>query len=368
MKQLCSAMSKHVNEISHPEVGRAAKAFVRARGAKGSIHDYIKYCDKWDLKPHEALDIVMMWAGPDLRRWLLASTPKKRNLRAPVTGATGKWTTSRYKNIQNVERRNLKAATLVTGDGETDRSGVFYDARGLRRYMTAHALRAPARPLRAPDSPLYRGVMLTKLQLKTLTTLSRHTDRGFMAFTRDGEHAADFGSRSTQWGGPHFVLFRLHLADVARGTPWIWYAGPDEERQAIGSLACDDPWACPKAVERLHFQGWDVAAHGGGEQETLLPPGTLTVKRVTRIDNAAFKKLSASEQVLVPPGGRPATTVTWVDVAYTPDARYAMRPRRKGTFDNNANILWEGFAPQLKRDRSNAPSQAAKLRAKRARR
>lgn len=363
--KLCSVFQKGGHGT--PEMRQAVKNFVRAPGLMRM--DRME-CGTYQ-DPYGLLDIAVLWADPELQRWLFG-TPKKRTVRDPTTGVISKWTTSRYKNIQRIERgvskqidvRNVASPSAkVAGQS----AGVLRNVHALQTYMTRYALRAPTRPQRAPDGPLYRGVMLTEPQLKALVRRGQHTDRGFMAFTRDGAHAANFGSRTTQWGGRHFVMFRLRLGDVARGTPWIWYASEEEERQVRGQecnqLATNK--RCVEALRRLHFLGWEAASHGGGEQETLLPPGTLTIKKVTRIDNGMRQKMSLNEKQLVPLPTR-ANTVSWIDVTYTPDARYAMKPRRKGTREHDSNILWDVFAP-IKRNRTNIPAQAAKQRAKRSR-
>lgn len=186
-----------------------------------------------------------------------------------------------------------------------------------------------------------------------------------MAFTRNGAHAADFGSRTTKWSGTHFVLFRLRLSDVARGTPWVWYAGEDQEKQVRGRECAGKlttSRVCIDALRRLHFLGWEAAQEGGYEEETLLPPGTLTVKHVTRVDNAMRQALSATNKKLMPSNRKAVASVSWIDVAFTPDARYAMQPRRKGTREANSNVLWNVFAPMrhMKRTRANASAPAAK--------
>lgn len=328
------------------QLNRSINNFIKAPAGPIDMYKAYPCLGPISVAPITLLEKLAMEGRPQLQRWFHRQ-PKKRDLRNTARGPVARWTTGNYKRIQNLRR-----GAAVT-DPRSQR-----DERWLQTYMTRHALRSPARPLRAPDTPLYRGVRLTDAQLKKLLTTGRHTDAGYMAFTRDSDHASSFGSRKTKWNADNFVFFELSLSDVARGTPWIWYAGKDSAQ--FFHSASD-----------FQFAGWNIPTTLA-ESEVLLPPGTITVKSFKSIETknvTAFspkrlermfdRKNSVDYQV--------PSSFSWVHIAFTPAPEFAWKPPRKGTREENSNILWNVFAP-IKRNRSNAPAQAAKQRAKRSRR
>ena len=266
---------------------------------------------------------------PQLSRWF-HRVPKKRNLRRR-TGPVPQWSTEVYRHIQQV-RRTPNSVPSTTNYINARRNNIpsmdnlakaRRNSAWLGRYMTHHALRAPALPLRAPRTRLYRGMTLTPAQLEQLKQTREWSDKGFMAFSRKLFHACTFGSRPGR--ASHFVLFRLRQEDVARGTPWIWYTGMNWNLR-------DDEDTLPSKPGG----GWDLHLNPL-EQEVLLPPGTLRVNslhvRTHRwIGNC---KLDNDYKGSV-----------WfdVDASYVPDPEFAPKPRRKGTRESGNNIPWDIFA------------------------
>ena len=272
---------------------------------------------------------------PQLSRWF-HRVPKKRNL-VRRTGPVPQWSTEVYRNIQQV-RRTPNRIPATTNYTKARRNSAW-----LERYMTRHALRAPALPLRAPRTPLFRGAMLTPAQLARLTSTGEWSDKGFMAFSRDQGHACFFGSRPGR--ASHFVLFRLRLEDVARGTPWIWYTAEDDNRNNNDDRLPDKP-----------VDGWDLHLNPT-EQEVLLPPGTLRVKRYRMHDQ------DSDECNLT--NGYASPLWFEVDASFVPEPQFAPKPRRKGTRESNDNTLWDIFAGDaVTRKRARSEQAAANSRPK----
>lgn len=296
-----NAWYKLMNASNQPSRSAALDAFLRTPRARFDLLQH-RGGGKIPLKFLEEMGASGLY--PQLNRWY-HRVPKKRNIRrqGPAEGPLYRWTTSDYKHVQTALRGHNEGAVP-----SNIRKGAR-NAAWLRTYMTRHALRAPALPLRAPRGPLYRGMRLTDEQFARLLETMTWSDKGFMSFSRDDYHAIRFGTRMRD-GARHPVLFRLKLEDVARGTPWVWYT---------------DDWEQIKG-----HNGWNIADEAS-EHEVTLPPGTLTITRIL----GAVQAYEA-------------------DVTFTPAPEYAWKPRRKGTRESNTNILWNIFsdnAPTRKRAR-----------------
>ncbi len=284
------------------------------------------------------LELLAATGYPQLQRWF-HRVPKKRNL-LRKGGPLTTWTSGMYKAIQAI-RRNPGATS------DLDPREVAWAARDsawLQTYMTRHALRAPALPQGAPQGPLYRGVRVTERELLDLANERTWSDRGFMSFTREKHYAVQFGDRQTGRKTAHLVLFRLRLADVARGTPWIWFVDFWQARRLFAAHYTLADWG---------RRGW--AAHGDPEEaEVTLPPGTLHVRSIAasvKGTNATIGATDGREYDFT--GLAPIV----VDVAFTPAPEFAWKPRRKGTRESNDNILWNIFANEpVTRKRARQPS------------
>ncbi len=296
---------------------------------------------------------------PQLQRWF-HRVPKKRNLvrdGGPLTA----WTSPNYKLIQTVRRGPFRQ--LDTNNHEMVKAR--RNSAWLQTYMTRHALRAPALPTGAPRFPLYRGLRMTEGQLIRLLNERTWSDRGFMSFTRDEMYAAHFGGRSITNGTPYIVIFELQLADVARGTPWIWFVGDEEDMAGIDRA--------------------DWHTHGSPEEcEVTLPPGTLRVKSISvdidAEDDIAYLKRKGklrtrrNDDLFMTTRNEfnPVTkrlpkyffsqlgsNVIVAEVAFTPAPEFAWKPPRKGTRESDDNILWNIFANDaVTRKRARQPSSS----------
>lgn len=348
LQALNKKVARSSTALTAAAVSKELNAFRRSRGPSSGLDEH--YLLMTSLTPRMLLEELGALDAPQLRTWYHRH-PKKRNLRHANVGPLVSWRQPNYKHIQGL-RRNASYINAMLAKAskppqkrnsnsnwnensnddwdEVDGNAPPFSAAKTRRddrwlalYMKLHALRAPAKPLRAPDGPLFRGVMLTDDQLKQLMSTKTWEDKGYMSFTRDHQHAMAFGSRKTRWQGRNFVMFRLPLRDVARGTPWIWFVGTKEQKMWMQT---DDPGAVP-------FMGWDVQGEPG-ESEVTLPPGTLHAHGTPRrIPSGAFSNFDF---------GAPHTAHV-VDVTYAPSPEFAFKPRRKGTREENTDTLWNVF-------------------------
>ncbi len=274
------------------------------------------------ITPRSSLERLAAQGYPQLQRWF-HRVPKKRNL-VRREGPLNTWTQHTYRGIQHVRR----GPTMSYYPMPEQRARAQRNSAWLQTFMTRHALRAPATPAGAPRGPLYRGMRITDRELLGMVKERKWSDRGFMSFTRDKQHAVKFGSRQTGRRTTYMVLFKMRLGDVAAGTPWIWFVG-DKELETF-------------PVYKSDF--WDTRewqAHGVTEEsEVTMPPGTLRIKYMND-----------------------ESTVSDVDfvaeVAFTPAPEFAWKPRRKGTRESNDNILWNIFANEpVTRKRARSPSSS----------
>lgn len=376
-----------------PNVAKELNAFRRAQGPYTGLNKHYMG-SLTSTTPREMLERLGAWGVPEVQRWYHRH-PKKRNLRHARVGPLVTWREPYYKHIQGVRRdatyvnamttkaarARLKRANKKRASASPSASNAnntssanssansnannenfnpveglaprFYtsktkrDDRWLALYMKLHALRAPHTPLRAPRGALFRGVMLTNAQHAQLLSGKAWTDKGYMSFTRDADYAMSFGSRQTRWKGKNFVLFKLPLDRVARGTPWIWFVGEKERKM----------WIMADDEDAMAFGGWNVQGEPE-ESEVTLPPGTMRVLSTQHIPNRAFYKF---ETVVMP------DTATLVDVDFVPDKEFAFKPRRKGAREENTNIAWNVFANQIKRGLTRRPVRSNTKPAKRGR-
>ena len=324
-----------VDAIQRSVEPREVQVFVNAylRAPRGDF-DLNKVMASKNVTARQYLEqLAAMSDIPQLARWF-DRVPKKRNLLRP-SGPVYGWTAGRRDSIQGLRRHqwymhNIKARR---------------NSAWLERFMVRHALRAPALPLRARRTPLYRGMMLKPWQISDMSKTLEWKDKGFMAFTRsatasachtcnsDNDDNRDSGDNSSHpRDKKHFVMFQLRLDDVARGTPWIWYT---DENAAPGL-----PHSYPD------------------QREVLLPPGTLHIKRL----------FVTEREATFTPRYYSAPMVFHADVTFTPAPEFAPKPRRKGTRESNTDILWDIFAddaaPAKKRARNKTATnnQATKMK------
>ncbi len=322
---------KHLDEyVKAPRAGLDLKLFTRYH------HLY--------TSPTAYMEKLAAEGYPQLQRWF-HRVPKKRNL---VRNTLGEWTTPAYKFIQTARRGPFREFdNTIKINLEKKLAKGRRDAAWLARYMTHHALRAPALPRDAPRGPLYRGMRMTEAELLGMLNSGKWSDRGFMSFTRQSSYADAFGQRRTRNTAKYVVLFRLRLGDVQRGTPWIWYAG----------------WDIPNALKTIdHLEGW-VIPEELEEQEVTFPPGTLRVLSVaSRLGmETALREWRNTGDLRT--RVKPVTFVGMradlvVDVAFEPAPEFKWKPRRKGTRESDENILWNIFAnkPVVTRKRARSPS------------
>ncbi len=301
---------------TNARVNRALNEYVRA--PRGSLNmDRRLGSSSFTLR--FLLETLAEKEFPQLQRWY-HRVPNKCDLRHP-NGPLQAWAGCTFRDIQLLRRRGEQYVNYWK------RTSVSRNASWLQRYMTHHALRAPALPLKARHTPLFRGVVLTQAQQEQLAKDGRWSDRGFMSFTRRESSATTFGLGSESG---RLVVFRLKLSDVAPGTPWVWLVGT-EEREAFPAIK---QWG--------RRNGWEAIGLED-EHEVTLPPGTLRVK-------AASNKSTTIIHRRIP--------YTLLDVAFTPAPEFAWKPRRKGTRESNSNILWNIFANEpVTRKRARQPSQ-----------
>ena len=297
-------------------------AFLRA--PRGAFDLYTPKVGGWRENVVAPVNVLNNLAAtgrfPQLDRWF-RRVPQKRNL-VHRGGPLSAWIAHTFRNIQDVRR----GTTTIVGKkkaGAREMTKAARNSAWLQTYMTRHALRGPALPLRAPTGPLYRVVYLTPAQYSRLISRGEWHDKGFMAFSRDKPAGGISCSHNIK------VVFRLSLSDVTPGTPWIWFVGLQEKKRF-------------PAITRWDDLGWSDLGLPG-EHEVLLPPGTLRVNKLLDV------KLTVNEDVCG--NGNRGRPYKWVEVSFVPDPEFAWKPRRKGTRESNDNILWNIFARD-KRERA----------------
>lgn len=221
------------------------------------------------------------------------SAPKTRALKQVAT----EWTSGLYENIQRHRRRGGRVQPYVV-----------YGDKALHEMMLRPTTwRAPSRPPAAFEnsrefdvpknffpSPriardneyLYRAVSLDEPQIAAMLRRGVHRDMGYMAFSRiiPGKFMADAS-----------VIFRLHVDDVARGTPWLWFAS--------------------RTIAQGMLRNWNRSREPK-EREVLLPPGTLFIK-------SFYRQVDQDGNVIFA-----------INVTYTPDPRFLRKPTRRGAAKN----------------------------------
>lgn len=195
---------------------------------------------------------------------------RARSARALSTG----WTSMYFQDICEAMRSDRPPAPG---------SKVGKIVAGLEAYLRHSAPRAPAIPrgvgnLDSRTLVLWRGVeMLPDISLRIPEVGGVMSANGgcYVAFSHDVTVASMFAG----WKPETAVLFRLHVSDVARSTPWAWFDYRARERNVVGSTMED-------------------------EAEVVLPPGYFVVLH----DSGVSK-----------------TKKRVVEVAYTPEPRYLLK-------------------------------------------
>ena len=193
------------------------------------------------------------------------------------------------------------------------RTGVKLDKAGLQvdwalvTYMRNFSLRAPFMPIGAKDpldsrvAPkyLYRGVKWSAgwyagqgLRRWTWSTPLGKIDKSYSSWSTNPEAAAIFGSSLSdalppRWKRESTRVYRLDISNIARGTPWIWFA------RKGASLR----------------NGWNISLLGDSEGEVLLPPGTLTYLSMSN-------RAARGRRIAAALG---SSRVTVIDVRFDPD-------------------------------------------------
>ena len=153
------------------------------------------------------------------------------------------------------------------------------------------SLRAPTLPVKATTKTLWRGMVVTPETYNTIKTSKIWHDKSFMAFSRNrgiAESLANPTSVRQRYDPSEYhrlegktvgILWKLEVADVQRGTPWIWYGDIDTTRGArVMGLGSDGFKFKPVQQHKMINKTWAPSQGILGEQEeTLLPPGTLHV-------------------------------------------------------------------------------------------
>ena len=148
-------------------------------------------------------------------------------------------------------------------------------------------IRSPTQPVGMYVKYLYRGIpTMIGPQAPPISQCGNHTcltDNGYMAFSHDPEVAKRFS-------GKRGIVVRLHVNDLPRGTPWVWYT-KDQSLQSV-----------------RRRRGLNSLGINTSEDEVLLPPGYSLIK-----DPSQFRKIM--DQIR----NRNYTDKPYVDVVYIPD-------------------------------------------------
>lgn len=197
---------------------------------------------------------------------------RARSARALSTG----WTSMHFTDVCEAMRSDRPPAPG---------SKVAKIVAGLEAYLRHSAPRAPAIPrgIGHPDPTrlvLWRGVEIgphthPDLRIPEVGGVMSANGGCYVAFSHDVTVASMFAG----WKPQTAVLFRLHVSDVARSTPWAWFDYRARERNVVASTMED-------------------------EAEVLLPPGYFVVLHDSGIST---------------------TKKRVVEVAYTPEPRYLLK-------------------------------------------
>lgn len=254
--------------------------------------------------------------APGSKPKLFAQHPRKSEVERMIQH----WTQSNgYRLVQAFRRE---------GPGKVSNSNkvsTFKLDYAMALYMNKFALRAPQLPPKmrnvatgSATPVLYRGVKMSRAQLNAFLSSGRHTDAGYMAFTRSPAYAMTFVSeRPSNEASDIAVVFRLSTANVKRGTPWIWFAAALETKGVLPKNLRGNPYPQPKLPpnirrnddrtyvrgEPLAFRRNFVKSSIDSEYEVVLPPGIVSVlsRKITTTKTAWGDK------------------ILQVDVAYAPD-------------------------------------------------
>ena len=245
------------------------------RGAPGG-----EYVHEIKAREHQQL---LRWARERVAQAkgkAFARIPKKRQLRASLTG----WTTETYGAVQEGRRGNTPLANKARK--------VDY---ALARHMQFTALRAPQMPPKVRDietgssTPnLYRGFSVTTAEFQAMVQRSYVQDKGYLAFTRRKGYAISFGARKDK---DVLVVVRLNVRRVARGTPWVWFAGVPETHTVrdVEVRKRSQPFNTDVMNYNLRFTKADLSRNKTFdvgypmENEVLLPPGYLLINKMQTV-------------------------------------------------------------------------------------
>ena len=163
--------------------------------------------------------------------------------------------------------------------------GVMQMDHALVSYMKDSAPRAPATPLGYHGGALYRGVTASAAEFAEIRRRGGWDDKSFQAFSRDVEVAqagADLSIRKSWYGNPRNwkpfadhsvgIVWVLEVADVRRGTPWIWFADSGKMRVSPRAGRVPSP---RETVNASWAPGKGLLVE---QEEVLLPPGRLRAK------------------------------------------------------------------------------------------
>ena len=166
----------------------------------------------------------------------------------------------------------------------------------LIKHMKNSALRAPTLPVKATTKTLWRGLLVTPKEYKTIQKTKTWDDKSFMAFSRkqnvamysaepmDDDELMEYEpfERQQYMGKTVGIVWQLDVNDVQQGTPWIWFADAESIRKTKldwyynNNPNTEDYESRPQ--HELLNKSWTPSAKIGRVlSETLLPPGTLYV-------------------------------------------------------------------------------------------
>jgi hypothetical protein len=223
-------------------------------------------------KAQDEIDSYQLNTPYDGKKKLWERAPKKKDIHRHVAS----WQDSGFIHVAEARRFGKPPGKLAVQINHA-----------LVSYMKSTALRAPAMPVKATTKTLWRGMVVTPETYKAIQKTKVWHDTSFLSFTRNrktAEHSANPTSIRERYDPSEYhrlkgktvgILWKLDVTDVQRGTPWIWFADKDSTRGRLGTMA----WHLESKPQHQMINKTWAPSQGilGGQEETLLPPGTLHV-------------------------------------------------------------------------------------------
>lgn len=150
------------------------------------------------------------------------------------------------------------------GDRLNKKRAVAQTNFALAHLMRQARLRAPHRPLGCDMiTDLWRGLVLTKQQMKQFKDTGRLPHRGMSSWSADRSVAENFAF--TEEPGQVSVVLRVPLSAVEPGTPWLWMGH-----------GCGGHWMGNDVSIQYDRREWNPSRYNE-EFEVVLPPGDVVV-------------------------------------------------------------------------------------------